>query len=180
MPLYANITTATQGNKDGGFKPTLYISRVADISTWQYPSAAGAVLGDATEITVAHTWAASKGAYTWETKLGSVTLTQESAGDEGAKVQVWTARCRVLGLDKATIEQMKNSLNDQLVIFLKDSNCLAANNFFQLGDECNPCTVETTHDSKDSLPTSTGQKEWEVIFRCKKLYTYNAAVDTTF
>lgn len=180
MPNYANITTATQANKDGGFKPAVYFNPIADITTWVYPTAAGLVLGDSTNIASAHTWGTNKGAYTHEAKIGSVTLTQESQGDEGARVPVWTLRYKVLGVDAATIEQMKNKLNAQLVYWVKDANCLVSNNYFQLGDECNPVTVETSFDGKDNLATSTAQKEWEIVVRCRKLYTFAAALDTTF
>lgn len=180
MPNYANIVKSSQGNVEGGFKPSVYFNPVADITTFVYPTAAGVVLGDKTNIASAHTWGTNKGAFTWEGQIGSVVLNEETQGDEGAKVPIWTARVKIAGLDAATIEQMKNALNEQLVVWLKDANCLVANNYFQLGDECNPVTVEHTHDSKTNSTTSTGQKEWEVIFRSKKLYTYAAALDTTF
>lgn len=180
MPLYANITTATQPNKDGGYKPTLFFSPLGDITTWQYPTGAGLVLGDSTNIAIAHTWAANKGAYQWETKIGSVKLTADTQGDEGAKVPVWKAEIEIMGFDAATLEQMVNSLNDQKVIWLKDSNCITANQNVQMGDECNPVTVSWNFDGKDSLPTSTGTKGFMVTILSKKLYTYTAVIDTTF
>ena len=180
MPQYANISTSSQGNKPGGFKPVIYFNKISEITTFQYPTAAGSVLGDSTKIATAHTWVTATGAWSWEAKLGSVLLTKETQGDEGAKVDIWTCKVKVLGLDAATIEQMKNALNDQKVIWIKDANCLVSNFFYQMGDECNPVTVNTTFDGKDNLPTSAGQKEWEITFQCQKLYTYEAALDTTF
>lgn len=180
MASYANIVTSTQTNKDGGFKPTVYFSKATDISTYQYPTGAGLALGDGIAIETAHTWGTGKGAYSWQTKLGSVTLTKESAGDEGAKVDIWTMTLRVLGINAATIEQMKNALNDQLVFWAKDTDCLLTDFYYQLGDECNPVTVETSFDGKDNLSSSTGQKEWVITVKSKKLYTYEAALDTTF
>lgn len=180
MPNYANITTSAQENKDGGFKPQVYFNQTSEITTMQYPTAAGSALGDSTAIETAHTWATGKGAWSWQTKLGSVTLTKESAGDEGAKVDIWTLTLKVLGINAATIEQMKNVLNDQLIFWAKDTNCLVSDFYYQLGDACNPVTVDTGFDGKDNLTTSTGQKEWTVTIKSKKLYTYEAALDTTF
>lgn len=180
MATYANITSAGQSNKKGGFKPVIYFNKISEITTFQYPTAAGLAIGDATKIATAHTWAASTGAWSWETKLGSVLVTMESQGDEGAKVMVWTCKAKVLGVSAATIEQMVSMLNDQKVIFIKDANCLVSNFYYQMGDECNPVTVEITFDGKDNLPTSTAQKEWEITFKCQAFYTYEAALDTTF
>lgn len=180
MPTYANITNATQTYQDGGFKPKIYFNDIGDITTWQRPTGAGSTLGDKTNITTAHTWAASKGAWSWETKIGSVLLTGETPGDEGAKVAVWTVKAKILGLNAATIDQMINALNDQKVMWFKDSNCTVADYYYQLGDDCNPITVTWTFDGKDNLPTSTGQKEFEITFQSKKLFTFAAALDTTF
>lgn len=180
MPNYANITNSTQTNKDGGFKSKLYFIENSNVTTWQRPTGAGTTLGDKTLISVAHTFAASQGAWQWETKIGSVILTAETQGDEGAKVPIYTVKAKVLGLNAATLDQMVNMLNDQKTIWLKDSDCTVADAYYQLGDDCNPVTVSWTFDGKDSLPTSTGQKEFEVTFVTKKLFFYAAALDTTF
>lgn len=180
MPNYANIANSTQTYKDGGFKPIIYFNPTADITTWVYPTGAGSTLGDKTNIATAHTWGTNKGAFSWEAKLGTVALTGESAGDEGAKVPIWTVKVKVLGLNAATVDQMVNALNDNKVMWFKDSNCTVADYFYQLGDECNPITVSWAFDGKDNLPTSTSLKEWEITFQSKKLYTYAAALDTTF
>lgn len=179
MPNYANITT-TRPNVDPGFKPQVYFNQLSEITTWQYPTGAGTTLGDKISIAVAHTWATGKGAWQWATKIGSVSLTKETGGDEGTKTDTWVLTFMVLGVDAATIEQMKNLLNDQLVFWVKDANCLVSNYYYQLGDECNPVTVENTFASGTNLPTSTEVKNWTVTVRAKKLYTFEAALDTTF
>lgn len=180
MPNYAGILNSTQPNKEGGFKSEIYFNPTVDITTWQRPPATGTPLGDKSKVAVAHTWGASKGAYTWQTKIGSVKLTSESVGDEGAKVIVWTATLNVLGFDAATLDQMVNMLNDQVVVWLKDANCLVANAYYQLGDDCSPVTASISSDGKDSLPESTAQKEFVVTLKSKRLVFYEAALDTTF
>ncbi len=179
MPNYANITT-TRPNTEGGFKPQVFFNETSEITTYQYPTSAGSTLGDKIAIETAHTWASGKGAWSWATKIGSVRLSKESAGDEGSKVDTWVLTFQVLGVDAATIEQMKNQLNAQLVFWAKDTNCTLTDFFYQLGDDCNPCTVENTFEGGDNLSTSTTVKNWTVTVRNKKLYTYEAALDTTF
>ena len=180
MPQYSGILNSTQPNRDGGFKSEIYFNPIVDITTWQRPAGTGTTLGDKSKITVAHTWAATKGAFTWQTKIGSVLLTSESVGDEGAKVIVWTAKFKVLGFDAPTLDQMVNMLNDQVVVFLKDANCLVADAYYQLGDDCTPVVASVSSDGKDSLPSSTAQKEFEVTLTSKKLFFYTAALDVTF
>lgn len=180
MPNYGNIVTSTQPNKQGGYKNLLYFSEVADITTWQRPTAAGAVLGDTLNIAVAHTWAVGKAAWAWEAKIGSIQHTSETGGDVGAKELIHVVRAEILGDGAATLEQIIRMLNDNKVIWLKDANCLVADAYYQLGDDCNPVSVSASFDSQTNNPEQVnGQKRYVLEFRTKAKFFYSAALDLT-
>jgi len=180
MATYGNLTNSTASNKQGGYKNALYFSEVSDISTWQRPSAAGAVLGDTLAIAVAHTWAAGKAAHIWEAKIGSVQHTTETGGDVGAKELIHVVRAEILGDSAAILEQVNRLLNDNTVFWLKDANCLVADAYYQLGDDCNPVSASVTFDSQTNNPEQVnGQKRYVLELRTKAKFYYTAAVDFT-
>jgi hypothetical protein len=180
VPNYANILQASQTGKTAGYKPALYFSEVADITTWSRPTAAGTTIGDTLLISVAHTWAVGKAVNKWELAAGSVRSTSDVQGPEGAKIPVYTATMRLVGDNAATLEQLVRSLNDQKVVWFKDANCLTANDFVQLGDDCNPVTVTFAFDSKtNSTETVEGSKEYTITISSRAKFFYAAALDET-
>ncbi len=176
MANYGNINNSTQTGKAGGYKPALYFSEVSDITTWQRPIAIPLVLGDKVKIVTAHTWAAGKAVNKWEAKLHSVKHTSAPVGDPGSQDLMHTAQVVVLGDNPETFEQMLNALNDQKVIWLKDSDCITNDSYIQIGDDCNP--VETVPNF-DGFTTADGQKAYTVDFKSKKKFFYLAALDET-
>lgn len=180
MPNYGNVVTSSQPNKKSGYKNVLYFNEVADISVWQRPTAAGAVIGDTLNIATAHTWASGKSALAWETKIGSVQATMETGGDAGARETMHVVRVEVLGDGAALLEQVNRMLNDNKVIWLKESDCLVADSYVQFGDDCNPVSVTSTFDSKTNNPEQmNGQKSYVLEFRSKVKFFYGAALDFT-
>jgi len=180
MPTYGNIVNSAQPNKQAGYKNILYFNDINDITTWQRPTGAGAVIGDYKEIAVAHTWAVGKAAWAWETKIGSVQHTSETGGDVGAKELIHITRVEVLGDGAALLEQVERMLNDNKVLWLKDSNCLVANAYVQIGDDCNPASATVNFDSQTNNPEQVnGQKRYTIEFRSKAKFFYTAALDLT-
>jgi hypothetical protein len=180
MPNYGNLTNGAAPNKKGGYKNALYFSEASDITTWQRPTAAGSVLGDTLAIAVAHTWASGKAVNTWETKIGTVQHTFETVGDAGAKEVIYVVRAEILGDSAAIQEQLNRLLNDNTVFWLKDSDCLVANAYYQFGDDCNPVSASINFDSKTNNPEqSNGQKSTILELRTKAKFYYTAALDFT-
>lgn len=177
MPNYGNISKSTQTGKSGGYKPALYFSEVADITTWQRPTGSPVALGDKVKITAAHTWASGKGAYLWDTQVHSVKHTSAVVGEIGAQEFEHTAEMIVIGDNPSTYEQMINALNDDKVIWLKDSDCLTNDSYIQMGDDCSPVEVSAVFDGKT---TKEGQKIYTVTIKSKKKFFYLAALDVTF
>lgn len=163
-----------------GYKPTLYFSEIADIATWSRPTAAGLVIGDSLLIPSAHTWAVGKAVNKWELAAGSVRGGNDTQGPEGSKLPVFVYTMRLSGDNAATLEQLTRSLNDQKVVWFKDANCLTANDFVQLGDDCNPAVVTFNFDSKtNSTETVEGNKEYTITITSRVKYFYQAALDET-
>lgn len=176
MPNYTNITNSTQSGKDPGFKPVLLFAETTDISVWGRPLVVPLALGDKVKIATAHTFVATKGAHKWELKVGSFKHTFESVGDEGAQTFVHKVSVEVLGHNAATIEQFVNMLNDQKVVWGQDADCIAADKYIQLGDDCNPVTAKITGDSKTNSSTETGLKSSIIELTSKKFFYYEAAL----
>jgi hypothetical protein len=171
---YANIKTSTTKGSQGGYKPALFFAPIGDITTWGRPLAVPVAKGDKVKITTAHIFAATKTAAKWEAKLHSVTHKTLSVGDEGASDLEHTAEVKFLGDDEVIHEMVKDLLNDQVAIWLKDSDCLNNDSYIQLGDDCVPVSVKVDFDGKT---TKDGKKEYTVTFTTKAKYFYLAALD---
>lgn len=170
---YDNLPKAAQNGKSGGYKPTLWYSPVADIETMQRPTNAPAALGDKVKISTAHVWADDKGAFKWDGKIHSVKVTSAPVGDEGSQEIEHTAEVVILGDNPAIYESIKDALNDDAIIFIKDADCLVNNSYVQLGDDCIPVTLSPAFDS---FTTKEGQKAWTLQFKSKKKFFYLAAL----
>lgn len=173
---YQNITRNTTKAVDGGYKPKLWLTRVADVTTWQRPIEVAVDSGDTVRIDTAHVWANGKAANVWEAKLHSVNLKGASIGDPGSLKMEWTAEVVVKG-DTAEIQEMVNNLlMDENVIWLKERDCINAAWFIQIGDDCEP--VECT-PAFESGTTNQGEKLHTLQFKSKKKFFYTAAIDET-
>jgi hypothetical protein len=175
MPVnYANTAQADQSGLIGGYKSSLFFAKVADILTWGRPLAAA--LGDAAKIVTAHVFVAAKCAFLMEAKLHSSTIKGTSVGDEGAQDMEWTAEVKILGDNPILQDQLLRMQNDQIVIWLKDADCLTNDSYIQMGDDCVPVTVKIDFDGKT---TKDGKKEYTLTLTSKKKFHYLATLDVT-
>lgn len=173
---YANLIKGSYVGLDGGYKNGFWFSKTADIETWGRPIAVPVDNGDDVEVNTAHTWATGKGANEWDVKVHSAKITGAPVGDEGSQQFEWTAEVVVLGDNSAIQSMVQRMLNDDLVIWLKDSNCLVNDTYIQLGDDCVPVTMVPAFDSAN---TQTGQKFYTLQFKSRKKFFYNAVLDVT-
>jgi hypothetical protein len=177
---YSNILQSTQKGKAPGYKPILYFSEVGDIVTWSSPIAIPVLLGDKVVIPTPHTWGVGKAVWKWELAVGSVQAKGTTQGPEGAKLMVHEFTMRVIGDSASTLEQVINMLNDHKVVWFKDADCKNANDFIQLGDDCNHVSVTADFDSKtNSTETVGGYKEYSIVIKSLSKYFYTAALDET-
>ena len=176
MANYSNRVANAQAGQTGGYKPTLYFSKVSDIETIGRPIGVPVNPGDKVSITTAHVFKAAKAAIVWDAKMHSVTHKSTNVGDDGAKEFQHTIEVKFLGDNPVTFEQIQDMLNDQMIIWVKDADCLGVDNYIQLGDDCVPVEVAPELDGKT---TKDGKKEYTIVFTSKKKFFYNAALDIT-
>jgi hypothetical protein len=174
MANYGNRQASTQVGKTGGYKPSLYFAPASDIATYGRPAASPVALGDKVKVTTAHTFATGKAANLWDAKLHSVTHTSKPVGDPGSLEMEHTVVVTFLGDNPATFEQVQNMLNDQVVIWVKDADCLTNDSYIQLGNDCIPVDVSPEFDGKN---TQAGQKEYKITFTSKAKVFYVATLD---
>jgi hypothetical protein len=173
MPNYGNIVKNTNPEADGGgYKNVVLIARRDDFDAIAVPTASAAI-GDTLKITTAHTFTGTAGFNSWDCKQHSVTLKSTSVGDDGAKQQEWAGEFIILGDSASTDEQLRRTLNDDIILLLKDSDCQGTNAYIQLGDECQPPSFSVEFDGKT---TKEGKKEYKVTVTGKKKFFYSAAV----
>jgi len=174
MPNYGHIPKPSNPDAArGGYKNVLLVIPRADFLTFAKPPAAPAALGDGYKINTAHTFAANKGYYEWASKLKSVVGKGTTGGDEGAYQMKYSFEGVVIGDSASTQEQMHRALNDDLVWFVKDSNCLVTDSYIQYGDECDSPVIKAEFDSQNS----DGTKNWKISGEVSgKRFFYNAAL----
>lgn len=174
MP-YGNISRSTQTGTEPGYKDTVYFADIADITTWSRPTDTPTVLGDKYKITTAHTFAASKGAYSIECKMRSPVGTAEQQGDPGEATTNHTLVFEVNGDSPELLELLETMSNGNLVFWVKDSDCLNNDSYVQYGDDCLTCDVRYQFNSRKS--NETGKKVYTVTVTVpKKKYFYQAAL----
>jgi len=138
------------------------------------PTATPTLLGDKKKITTAHTFQTDEGFISWLCKQASVTTTMETTGDAGARSFVHKGKFELLGDTSTTLEQLEDMLNDDIILLLKDQDCLNATDYCQYGDECLSPEMTVTFDGKT---TSEGYKIYTVEFSVKaKKFFYSGAV----
>lgn len=173
---YANISKDDQKATNGGYKPKLWLAKVADITTWGRPIAVPVDVGDKVTVSTAHTWAANKAAFLWDAKLHSIKVTGAMIGDPGSSIMQWTAEVVVKGDTAAITEMVNNLLSDEMVIWVKERNCIDASWFVQIGDDCEP--IECTA-AFDSGTTAQGEKLHTLQFKSIKKFFYTGTIDET-
>lgn len=171
---YKKLTKADQRNTDGGYKNVVLWAPRDTFSALAMPDPAVTTPGASLQITDDHTFSTGNGFISWACKQHSVTLVSESSGDPGAKSLVWTTTFSLLGDSASSQEQLEDMLNDDVVMLLKDANCLQATDYVQLGDECNNPEVDVKFDGKT---TAEGRKEYTVSVKVKRAkYFYSGTV----
>lgn len=172
MANYAHITRSTNPDAySGGYKNVILTAPRVDFTAVQTP-AGNTALGDALTIDTAHTFPVGKGFYSWVCKTHSVKLTGDTVGDDGAREIEWTTEFTILGDSASNQEQIQRTLNDDVIILLKDSDCVEGM-YIQLGNDCVPPEFNVKFDGKT---TKEGKKEYTVTAKCKKKYFYTATV----
>lgn len=172
MGNYANIARVNSPDAySGGYKNAVLFAPRVDFTAVQAP-AATTDLGDALTIGTAHTFPVGKGFYEYVCKTHSVKLTGETVGDDGAREIEWTAEFVILGDSASNQEQIQRTLNDDLILLLRDSDCQDGQ-YIQLGNECVSPEFAVKFDGKT---TKEGKKEYTLTVKCKKKYFYTATV----
>jgi hypothetical protein len=172
MPDYSNISNSSQTGKVGGYKNAFYFVKNSDVDTWVRPVNPAVANGDTVKIITAHVLVDDKATHQWDCKRYSVTHTSEAVGDPGAQQLLHKATVVILGDNAVTLEQIKNMLNDDMTVFIKDADCINNNGYVQLGDDCNPVSISPKFDGKTNSPTASN-KEYtlEITSLTKFFYT---------
>ncbi len=172
--LYKARAKADQLNIQGGYRNIVLWAPVDTFEEIQVPTDTPTALGDKKKITDTHTFGEDEGFISWLCKKHSVTTTTETTGDEGAQSLVHKSKFVLLGDDASTLEQLEDILNDNVILLLKDQDCLNTTDYVQLGDECLSPTLKITFDGKT---TQEGLKEYTVEASVKaKKYFYSGTV----
>lgn len=173
MATYANITApASPEEFQGGYKDVFYICPVADFTVLQVPAGSTA-LGDKYTIESAHTHPVGKGFFSWVTKTDSVRLTAETVGEKGARLIRYRVEFQVVTDGAATQEQMTKIMNEKNIYLIKDANCLTADSYVQLGDDCKQAYFSVAFDGGQEENLKTWTVTGEII---QKRFFYTAAI----
>lgn len=173
LNLYKKLDKTTQQSTGGGYKNVVFWAPVDTFTAVQTPTPTPAALGDKYKITTAHTFPVDEGFISWLCKTNSVKLTGATTGEVGSNEMTWTSTFVLLGDGALTHEEVVEQLNSTNIWLLKDSACLEANPYVQLGSECVPATVSVAFDSKD---TAEGMKEWTITVTSKAKYFYSGTI----
>lgn len=175
MANFSHITTPTNVKEiRGGYKDFLYFCPLSDFATIATPLAVPLVIGDKVSISGDHTFALTNGFFKWELKQKSPTIKGASVGDPGAKLVEYTGEVTILGDEASTQEQVEGILNTKGICLLKDANCLASDEYTQLGDECDTPEFSVEFDGKT---TAEGLKEYKLSIKVVAAkYKYTGAV----
>lgn len=175
MANYADIAKNTNPQAiQGGYKDVFLFAPLADFLVLQKPLTTPVVLGDLLEITTAHTFTSPKGFISWACKKASVTITSETQGDPGAQQLRHSCVFTVLGDSSTHQEQIEKMLNDDIIVLVKEANCLVADSYVQLGDECVTPDISVAFDAANSRE---GVKAYTITVAVTgKKFFYTAAV----
>jgi hypothetical protein len=161
-------------NRDGGYKALIWFAPVDKFLVLQQPTGTPTLLGDTKKITTAHTFGATDGFYSLLCKMHSVKSKTTSIGDDGVKQLEHEFEGIITGDSASHLEQFEDMLNDQLVILIKDQDCINATDRVQFGDSCLQPTLTIEFDSAD---TNTGVKTYKVSGKIRgHKYFYSGTV----
>lgn len=175
--MYFDLVKSTQTGTDPGYKSKLYFAKTSEITAWARPIAVPVAPGDKKKIVTAHTFAANKGAFTLDCKTYSPVATGETQGDPGEKIPGHTLVVEINGDNAATQEMLEDMLNDDLVFWVGDADCLVNDSFLQFGDDCKPADVSFQFNSRKA--NETGKKVYTLTINSPKRFFYLATLDTT-
>lgn len=165
--------TEVASKKDGGYKALIWFAPVDTFTSVKLPTA-DTVLGDTKKITTAHTFGASDGFISLLCKMHSVKSKTTSIGDDGVKQLEHEFEGIITGDSAEHLEQFEAMLNDQLIILLKDQDCINSTDYVQLGDSCVQPTLSVEFDGAD---TNTGVKNYKVTGKIRgHKYFYTSTV----
>lgn len=173
--LYKKFTqTEAAKNRDGGYKPKIFFAPTDTFLAIQKPTDTPAALGDTKKITTAHTFNAPAGFISLLAKQHSVKTKSTSIGDDGVKQMEHEFEVIVTGESPEHLEQFESMLNDNLMILLKDQDCVNATDHVQFGDDCLTPTLSLEFDSAD---TNTGVKYYKLTGKIRgHKYFYSGTV----
>lgn len=165
----AEVATA----RDGGYKALIYFAPVDTFLAIAEPGAA-TLLGDTKKIATAHTFSGTAGFISLMCKMHSVKSKSASIGDDGVKQLEHEFEGIITGDSAGHLEQFEKMLNDQLVVLIKDQDCVNVSELVQFGDECVQPSLTIEFDGAD---TSTGVKTYKVSGKIRgHKYFYGATV----
>ena len=170
--LYKNYTKANAINVDPGYGKDAWLLPVSWIDTYAEVVGSAAV-GDSVTIDDSHTLLTNKGAI----KVYVIPKTTEGdgevIGDQLGKKFAWKPKIIIPGDNAQVYEMVKNIINEDMVLFVKDSQC-GTSQFIQFGCDCDPCNVET--GTFKSGTSGTGRKQYELTFLAYCKFFYNGVV----
>lgn len=174
MSIYKKRAKADEVNKEGGYKNKVFFCPIADFLSIKKPVGPFVNPGDKFKIATAHTFTAPAGFISFDCKKHAVTTTAETTGEDGSKSLTYKFKFVLLGDDAITQEYLETMLNDDVLVLVKDQDCLNATDHTQFGDECLTPDFTVTFDGKT---TKEGLKEWNIEGSVKgKRFFYSAAV----
>ena len=171
--LYKARGKADQNFMQGGYKNVVLWAPIDTFTNVAHPTVF-TLAGEKLTITDDHTFGVDDGFISWLCKLHSVTIKTETTGDPGAQSLVHTCEFILLGDDASTLDQLRDLLNDNCMFLVKDQDCLTANQYVQLGDDCLAPEINVSFDGKT---TKEGLKEYTVKLSVKdKRFYYEGTV----
>jgi hypothetical protein len=175
--MYSNVSKSTQTGTEPGYKSKVFFARADDFDAIARPVDPPVAAGDKYKIAVAHTFKVGKAAWQLDCKLYSPVGTMETQGDPGEQQPLHQLVFEIIGDNEKTLETFMDMLNDDLVFFVPDADCLTNDSFVQFGDDCKPCDVKVAFTSKKA--NETGKKLYTVTISSPKKFFYKAALDIT-
>lgn len=134
--LFKKISkTDTAVNRAGGYKPLIYFAPVNTFSLINQPGAVTNI-GDDVTVSADDTFTSPEGYISIQCLPNTVTSTSKSIGDEGAQQLQHTLTAMVSGDSAKILSTMLALLNENAVWLAKDQDCINADNFIRLGDDC--------------------------------------------
>lgn len=153
---------------------TLLAAPKSFFDTISTPPATGTTAGQTATVVVDHEFLALKGFLQIKTTTKGVQLKGKSSGESGAKRHDWDVTGEIAGLTAAQLEFLKDGVNDEWIILIKDGDC-AANEYIGVGCNCQGAEMDYEFDSGT---LKDGSKIIKTMFKAFCLpYKYQFTVD---